>query len=188
MPRWHGAPPPTKQGFLMRSLATFSQREHPVKRILCCFVFLMFLLSAVSAEGPGFNVPDQYSRLLQLLKAKGIFNNYSHSCELQTDNTGYRCEDHLDKIVVAYWSDDENSKINNVTVGTLPDNTAQAAAVAAMATLSLNAKYNSIPKESPILAKLFRSLQSEIQTKLERIFESGGSDISTTKDAMLVLM
>jgi hypothetical protein len=147
----------------------------------------MFLLSAVSAEGPGFDVlPDQYSRLLQLLKAKGIFNNYSHSCELQTDNTGYRCEDHLDKIVVAYWSDDENSKINNVTVGTLPDNTAQAAAVAAMATLSLNAKYNSIPKESPILTKLFRSLQSEIQTKLEHIFVSGGSDISTTKDAMLV--
>jgi hypothetical protein len=153
-----------------------------VKRILCCFVFLMFLLSAVSAEGPGFDVlPDQYSRLLQLLKAKGIFNNYSHSCELQTDNTGYRYEDH-----VAYWSDDENSKINNVTVGTLPDSTAQATAVAAMATLSLNAKYNSIPKESPILTKLFRSLQSEIQTKLERTFVSGGSGISTTKSAMLV--
>ena len=58
--------------------------------------------------------------------------------------------------------------------------------MAAMATLSLNAKYNSIPKESPILTKFFRSLQSEIQTKLERIFVSGGSDISTTKDAMLV--
>lgn len=136
-----------------------------MKRILCCFVFLMFLLSAVSAEASGFDVlPDQYSRLLQLLKAKGIFNNYSHSCELQTDNTGYRCEDHLDNIV----------------------DTAQAAAVAAMATLSLNAKYNSIPKESPIVTKLFHSLQSEIQTKLERIFVSGGSDISTTKDAMLV--
>lgn len=109
----------------MRSLTTFSQREHPVehpvKRILCCFGFLMVLLSAVSAEGRGFDVlPDQYSRLLQLLKANGIFNNYSHSRELQTDNTGYRCEDHLDKIVVAYWSDDEISKINNVTVGTPP--------------------------------------------------------------------
>jgi hypothetical protein len=58
--------------------------------------------------------------MLQLMKAKGLFDSCSHSCEMQSDSTGYRCEDHLDKIVVVYYADNEKTRINSVTVGFLP--------------------------------------------------------------------
>jgi hypothetical protein len=96
-------------------------------------VFLMFsLISASTKDGFGV-IPDQYNRVLQLIKAKGVFNSYTHSCEMQSDGTGYRCEDHLDKIVVVYHADNEKAQINSVTVGALPENTDRAAALAATA-------------------------------------------------------
>jgi hypothetical protein len=119
-----------------------------VKRAFYCAVFLMFSLISASAEDGFAVIPDQYSRVLQLMKAKGVFNSYTHSCEMQSDGTGYRCEDHLDKIVVVYHADDEKAQINSVTVGALPENTDRAAALAATAALSLNAKFQSLPPAS----------------------------------------
>jgi hypothetical protein len=159
-----------------------------VERAFYCTVFFMFSLISASAED-GFGVmPDQYSRVLQLMKAIGVFNSYTHSCEMQSDGTGYRCEDHLDKIVVVYCADNEKTQINSVTVGALPENTDRAAALAATAALSLNAKFQSLPPASPTVLKIFRSLQVEIQTKMERVFVSGGSDLGATKDAMFIYL
>lgn len=157
-----------------------------MERAFYCAVFFMCPLISASAKD-GFGVmSDQYSRVLQLMKAKGLFDSYNHSCEMQSDGTGYRCEDHLDKIVVVYYADNEKAQINSVTVGALPENTDRAASIAATAALSLNAKFQSLPPTSPTVLKIFRSLQVEIQTKMERVFVSGGSDLSATKDAMFI--
>ena len=134
-----------------------------------------------------FNVTsEQYSRVLQLMKAKGLFDSYSHSCEMQSDGTGYRCEDHLDHIAVVYYADNETTQINSVTVGSPPENTDHAAAIAAVAALSLNTKYVSLPTASPTGESMFRALQSEIQRNMERIFIRGGSDASMTNEAMFM--
>lgn len=155
-----------------------------MERAFYCAVFFMFSLISASAKD-GFGVmPDQYSRVLQLMKAKGVFNSYTHSCE--SGGTGYRCEDHLDKIVVVYHANNEKAQINSVTVGALPENTDRGAALAPTAALSLNAKFQSLPPASPTVLKIFRSLQVEIRAKMESVFVSGGSDTGSTKDAMLI--
>ena len=98
-----------------------------------------------------FNVtPEQYSRVLQLMKAKGLFDSYTHSCEAQSDSTGYRCEDHVGHIAVVYYADNEITQINSITVGAAPENTDGAAAIAAVAALSLNTKFVSLPTASAI--------------------------------------
>src|ERR1700730_3991856 len=77
-----------------------------------------------------FNVTsEQYSRMLQLMKAKGLFDSYSHSCEKQTDGTGYRCEDHAGHVGLAYYADNEIARINSVTVGASPENANVAALI-----------------------------------------------------------
>ena len=134
-----------------------------------------------------FNVTsEQYSRGLQLMKAKGLFDSYSHSCESQSDGTGYRCEDHVDRIAVVYYADNETTRINSITVGAAPENTDRAAVIAAGIALSLNTKFVSLPTASPIVATMLLTLQSEIQRNMDRIFISGGSDVSMTNDAMFV--
>jgi len=148
----------------------------------------MFSIISASSGGVFGVLPDQYSRVLQLMKAKGLFDSYKHSCEMQSDGTGYKCEDRLDAILVWYYADNKETKINAITIGCLPDNTDRAAAIAATAALSLNAKFQSLPNESPIGTKTFRSLHDEIQAKLESVFVSGGSDLQLTKDAMLMFM
>jgi hypothetical protein len=67
------------------------------------FAVVVLLAAPVAHTGGLFGVmPDQYSRVLQLMKAKGLFSSYNHSCEMQSDGTGYRCADHLDTIIVVY--------------------------------------------------------------------------------------
>jgi hypothetical protein len=46
--------------------------------VLFCISYV-FVKCSFSGRASVCVLPDQYSRLLQLLKAKGIFNNYSHS-------------------------------------------------------------------------------------------------------------
>ena len=134
-----------------------------------------------------FNVTsEQYSRMLQLMKAKGLFDSYSHSCEKQTDGTGYRCEDHAGNVVLAYYADNETARINSVTVGASPENANVAALIAAGTALSLNTKFVSLPTASPRGEAMLLALQSEIQRNMDRIFISGGSDVSVTNDAMFV--
>jgi hypothetical protein len=82
----------------------------------------------------------------------------------------------------------EKTRINSITVGALPENTDRAAALAATAALSLSAKFQSLPSASPAGVKIFRSLQVEIQTKMEHVFVNGGSDLGATKDAMFVYL
>ena len=146
-----------------------------------------FCIKSDKGMSQSFNVTsEQYSRVLQLMKAKGLFDSYSHSCEVQSDGTGYRCEDHLDNIAVVYYADNETTKINSVTIGSPPENTDHAAAIAAVAALSLNTKYVSLPTASPKGTSMFRALQSEIQRNMERIFIRGGSDASMTNEAMFM--
>jgi len=160
--------------------------KNPLKITLLA---VALLAAPVAHAGGLFGVmPDLYSRVLQLMKAKGLFDSYTHSCEMQSDTTGYRCEDRLDRIVVVYYADNEKTRINSVTVGAPPEDTEHAAAIAAVAALSLNAKYLSLPAESPTAVKIFRSLQVEIQKKMERVFVSGGSDIDMTKETMFMYL
>jgi hypothetical protein len=92
----------------------------------------------------------------------------------------------VDHIAVVYYADNETTQINSVTVGPPPENTDHAAAIAAVAALSLNTKYVSLPTASPTGESMFRALQSEIQRNMERIFIKGGSDASMTNEAMFV--
>jgi hypothetical protein len=153
------------------------------------FFASLFCLLMTPALAEGFGVlPDQYGRLLQLMKSKGLFETYSHSCKTEDDKTGYRCADRLDGIVVVYSAENENTRINAVTVGSSPENSQKASSLAATATLSLNAKFAALPEGSPAGQKMFLGLMREIQGKMDSIFVRGGSDVSMTNDAMLLFM
>jgi hypothetical protein len=129
-------------------------------------------------------MPDQYGRLLQLMKSKGLFETYAHSCKTDGDKTEYRCSDRLDGIVVVYSADNEKTRINSVTVGSSPEDSQKASSLAATAALSLNAKSIALPQGSPIGQKMFLGMIREIQGKMDSIFVRGGSDVSMTNDSM----
>jgi hypothetical protein len=114
------------------------------------------------------------------------FDDFLADHGMQSDGTGYRCVDHLDTIIVVYYAENEKTPINTVTVVASLENTEQAAAIATVVALSLNPKYLSLPTESPTGKKIFRSLQDEIQTKMEHVFVHGGSDLSMSKEAMFM--
>jgi len=127
---------------------------------------------------------EQYSRALQMMKARGLFSSYNHSCEMQTDKSGYRCEDHVDRVIVVYYSDTENANLNAITVGATPEDTELGASIATTAERSLSPQASSIQADTA----QFLALRNEIKTKMETIFVRGGSDISLTKNAMLMFM
>jgi hypothetical protein len=130
--------------------------------------------------------PEQYSRMLQLMKAKGLFSKYSHSCEMQTDGTGYLCNDSLNDISIMYYAAEESARINHIAVGANPGDTLQAASIAAVAALSLNKKYLKIQSGTPAMAAAFGTLRDIIQNNMERIFVRGGSSFDNTDGAFLL--
>jgi|ERR1700730_9283666 len=151
----------------------------------------LLIASAAAQAAPSANDPwqllfhvnhEQYSRALQMLRAKGLFSSYKHSCEMETN--GYRCEDHADGVVVVYYSDSENLNINSITIGSTPEDTELASSIAATAAFSLNAQNASLQED----AKKLSVLRNDINSKMETVFVRGGSDISFTKYAMLMFM
>jgi hypothetical protein len=103
---------------------------------------------------------------------------------METDSSGYHCVDYLDEVVISFSAATE--QLNHIAVGASPANTDRAAAIAATAALSLNAKYVKLPAGSPAMTSAFRSLHNEIQQNMDRIFVRGGSDIGNTNEAVIV--
>lgn len=138
---------------------------------------------ALSARFPF--TPEQYSRTLQMMKAKGIFSKYTHSCEMQTDGTGYLCQDSLDRVSIMYYANTESDKINHIAVASDPSNIEKAASVAAFVVLSNNEKYQQISSESE-LTMAFASTHNTIQKAMDRIFVVGGSSTDMIGDDFIL--